>query len=151
MCHSTKNNVQLTCNTELHSPFMPSSSSFLAIQLPKERSEVHEQCLCSENDSGQRQNNSLPSLPTSNAHVRPSYVLSANIQWKGLKPSFIPSCRFCVDSTGRHIQLGVFTWPRTPPRCCDTAKVQAQESNSRATLKISGYYSSSTLIVLRLN
>lgn len=77
-------------STQLREPFMPPSSPLVAIQLQTPSSEVYEQCLRRKNYTGQGQDNSLPSLPTSNAHFRPSYVLSPNIQWKGLNPSFIP-------------------------------------------------------------
>lgn len=96
------------------------------------------------NHPGPRQSNRLPSLPTSNMHFRPLHVLSMNVQWKGLNPLSSPSYGLCVDSTGRPMQLGVFTVPRTSP-CVVTLP------NCWTTLKISGYYSSSTLIVPRLN
>lgn len=37
---------------------------------------------------------------------------------------------------GHRIQLEVFTLPWTPPWCCDTGKVQAEESSCPATLKM---------------
>lgn len=132
-------------------PLQPASTPFLVVPWKTESSEVYEQCLLRKNYTGQGQNNSLPSLPTSNTRFRPSYVLSVSSEWEGLNPSFIPSPRFCVDSTGRGIQLEVFTLAWTPAWCCDAGREQAEESNRWATLKISGYYSSSTLIVLRLN
>lgn len=81
---------------------MPVSSPPLPIQLPTESSEVCEQCLRRKNYTGQGRNNGLPSLPTSNTRLRPSHVLSASVQWKGLNPSFIPfsqvSCWFSGSS-----------------------------------------------------
>lgn len=67
-------------------PLQPTSTPFLS-------SEVYEQCLLRKNYTGQGQNNSLPSLPTSNARFSPSYVLSLSSEWEGLNPSFIPFSR----------------------------------------------------------
>lgn len=96
-------------------------------------------------------NNNLPSLPTSNTHLRPSNVLSANIQWKGLNPSFIPFLLVLCWFYGSSDPAGSLHFGQNASLCCDTGKVHTEESNCWATLKISSYYSSSTPIVLRLN
>lgn len=64
---------------------MPVSPPSLSIVIWKS-SEVYRQV---RNYSGPRQNNNLPSSPTSNRHFRPLHVLSVNLQWKGLNPFFI--------------------------------------------------------------
>lgn len=130
-------------STKLHKSFIPLSSPSFTIRIQAESSEVSEQCLRMKNYPGQGQNNNLPSLPTSNTHFRPSYVLSASIQWKGLNPSFIPFLQVLCWFHRPSDPAGSLLFALNASRCCDTGKVQTRG------IKLLSYFEDQWLLFLK--